>query len=75
MKVRDGEQDRYEEFWKLNYYVAGGYDSRNDFEILDTKLSEFEYVPHANRLFYLALPPSVFESVTYLIKETCMGKK
>ncbi len=29
----------------------------------------------ANRLFYLALPPSVFESVTSHIKETCMAKR
>jgi glucose-6-phosphate 1-dehydrogenase len=29
----------------------------------------------ANRLFYLALPPSVFENVTVLIKNACMGEK
>lgn len=75
MQVRDGEEGRYEEFWRLNYYVAGGYDSRRDFELLNQEIAKFEDVPHANRLFYLALPPSVFEPVTRLIKETCMGQK
>lgn len=75
MQVKPDEQIRYEEFWRLNYYVAGSYDQRRDFELLNQELTQFEKVPHANRLFYLALPPSVFESVTRLIKETCMGKK
>lgn len=75
MHVNAGEERKYEEFWQSNHYVAGGYDSRRDFELLNQEISEFENVPHANRLFYLALPPSVFESVTQLIKETCMGQK
>lgn len=75
MKVRVDEQAKYEEFWRVNYYVAGGYDSRRDFEMLNQEILKFENVPHANRLFYLALPPSVFESVTQLIKQTCMGEK
>lgn len=75
MKVRADEQAKYEEFWRVNYYVAGGYDSRRDFEMLNQEILKFENVPHANRLFYLALPPSVFESVTQLIKQTCMGEK
>lgn len=75
MQVRPDEQAKYEEFWRLNYYVAGSYDSRRDFELLNQEISQFENVPHANRLFYLALPPNVFESVTKLIKDTCMGGK
>ncbi|XP_055301087.1 glucose-6-phosphate 1-dehydrogenase isoform X2 [Sitodiplosis mosellana] len=75
MQVQVGEQARYEEFWRLNHYFAGSYDSRRDFELLNQEIEKFENVPHANRLFYLALPPSVFESVTELIKATCMGQK
>lgn len=78
MKVQSGEEAKYEEFWRLNHYVAGGYDvkeSRRDFELLNQELKKFENVPHANRLFYLALPPTVFENVTELIKTTCMGQK
>ncbi|KAF7287711.1 hypothetical protein GWI33_003353 [Rhynchophorus ferrugineus] len=39
------------------------------------EISQFEKGPVANRLFYLALPPSVFEDVTVLIKNACMGEK
>lgn len=75
MKVRPEEQAKYEDFWRLNHYVAGGYDARRDFELLNQEICKFEDVPHANRLFYLALPPSVFDTVTELIKATCMGQK
>lgn len=75
MQVHEGEELLYEEFWRLNHYIAGGYDQRRDFELLNQSIEQFENGPHANRLFYLALPPSVFKSVTELLKETCMGKK
>lgn len=75
MQVRDGEEILYEEFWKLNEYIAGSYDQRRDFELLNQSLEQFENGPHANRLFYLALPPSVFKPVTQSIKQTCMAKK
>lgn len=75
MKVRSGEEERYEEFWKLNHYVAGDYDQRRDFELLNQEISKFELESHANRLFYLALPPSVFQPVTVHIRNACMGFK
>ncbi|CAH1121003.1 unnamed protein product [Ceutorhynchus assimilis] len=75
MKLRKGEEQRYEEFWKLNYYISGKYDVRSDFEKLNQEISLYEKGPVANRLFYLALPPSVFESVTVLIKNTCMAER
>lgn len=75
MKVQPGEEDRYEEFWALNRYVAGSYDLRRDFELLNQEISQFETGPQANRLFYLALPPTVFQTVTVHIKESCTGEK
>lgn len=75
MKVKSAEKERYEEFWKINYYISGQYDSRRDFEILNQELCAFEKRPVANRLFYLALPPSVYEPVTVHIKEACMATK
>lgn len=75
MKVKPSEEGRYEEFWKFNYYISGQYDSRTDFELLNQELSAFEKRPVANRLFYLALPPSVYEQVTVHIRETCMATK
>lgn len=75
MQVQPDERAKYEEFWRSNHYLAGSYDSRRDFELLNQEIARFENEPNANRLFYLALPPTVFESVTTLIKATCMGEK
>lgn len=75
MNVKEAESDRYEEFWKLNLYVSGDYDKRRDFELLNQEISKFETESHANRLFYLALPPSVFSTVTVHIRNACMGEK
>jgi len=75
LQVQSNEQAKYEEFWKLNDYVAGSYDGRAGFEALNEKMSCLENDKHANRIFYLALPPSVFDEVTINIKEICMSKK
>ncbi|XP_050314440.1 glucose-6-phosphate 1-dehydrogenase isoform X2 [Anthonomus grandis grandis] len=75
MKVKPGEEQMYEDFWTLNSYISGKYDVRTDFEKLNQEIRRFETGPSANRLFYLALPPSVFQDVTVLIKNTCMAEK
>lgn len=75
MKVKPNEEERYNEFWKLNSYVAGDYDSRRDFEMLNQEIAKLETESHSNRLFYLALPPSVFQQVTVHIRNACMGEK
>lgn len=74
-QVRDSDLERYEKFWAVNQYVAGGYDDPAAFGRLDAAICELEKGPAANRLFYLALPPSVFQPVTTNIKAKCMGKK
>lgn len=71
LKVADGDSGKYEAFLKINKYCSGSYDKATDFSSLN-KLIE-EHGP-CNRLFYLALPPSVYESVTLNIKATCMAK-
>ncbi|CAH1998148.1 unnamed protein product [Acanthoscelides obtectus] len=75
MKVKESEEEKYEDFWKINHYVSGQYDSRTDFEKLNQELNKFEKGPVANRIFYLALPPSVFEPVTVHIRHACMALK
>lgn len=76
MRVKPDEQEKYEEFWKLNHYVSGQYDSQTGFELLNNELKKHEQDYHiTHRLFYLALPPSVFESVTVHIRNVCMGEK
>jgi len=75
LKVKPGEEHLEEEFWQNNSYVAGSYDTKRDFEMLNQEMSNLEQKISkvCNRLFYLALPPSVFESVTTAIKNTCMS--
>lgn len=75
MKVKADERERFEAFWAANEYVAGAYDKRRDFELLNQELEKNERGPSSNRLFYLALPPSVFETVTSHLRDSCMASK
>ncbi|XP_076033878.1 glucose-6-phosphate 1-dehydrogenase Zw [Oratosquilla oratoria] len=74
MKVKSEEQEKYEEFWKINTYVRGSYDKGEDFAILSKHLKD-QNDRDANRIFYLALPPSVYESVTANIHAHCQDTK
>ena len=67
VKAKDGEEELEEEFWAANSYVAGMYDVKEDFDDL-VKHMQGKEKGCANRLFYLALPPSVFKPVTSMIK-------
>lgn len=72
MKVKESEEERYQQFWSLNYYVKGSYDTRRDYELLNQEMTKVG-TERANRIFYLALPPSVFEPVTSNVKKCCMA--
>ncbi|GAB0099942.1 hypothetical protein DMENIID0001_158460 [Sergentomyia squamirostris] len=74
MKCRKDEEAQLEEFWNLNQYVAGGYDSQDDFANLNNAMLSVEQGKSSNRLFYLALPPSVFNTVTIHVKNTCFNR-
>jgi len=73
VKAKEGEEELLEQFWNNNHYVAGSYDTQRDFEMLNQEMVAVEK-GHANRLFYLALPPSVFKSVTSMLKASCMSQ-
>ncbi|XP_072936345.1 glucose-6-phosphate 1-dehydrogenase [Epargyreus clarus] len=75
MKVRPGEEDKFESFWEANDYVAGSYDKRIDYEKLNQVIFKYEKGPVANRIFYLAVPPTVFEDVTVNIRNACVSIK
>ncbi|XP_065178461.1 glucose-6-phosphate 1-dehydrogenase-like [Sycon ciliatum] len=79
LKVKDGQEARLEEFFSMCSYVSGPYDKVEGFQKLDQALIkiEDESAPGkpANRVFYLALPPSVFMPVTENIKAACMSKR
>uniref|UniRef100_A0A8C0GAN5 glucose-6-phosphate dehydrogenase (NADP(+)) n=1 Tax=Chelonoidis abingdonii TaxID=106734 RepID=A0A8C0GAN5_CHEAB len=68
-KVEPDEQKKLEEFFARNSYVSGTYDHSTSFRQLNAHLDALHNGDKANRLFYLALPPSVYEHVTRNIKE------
>ncbi|CAF0999969.1 unnamed protein product [Brachionus calyciflorus] len=80
MKVKPDEEEKFNEWVSKNHYLAGSYDQSESFAQLNSKIVEISrfYEPEtddANRIFYLALPPSVYTSVTQLLSENCKAKK
>ncbi|XP_066284918.1 glucose-6-phosphate 1-dehydrogenase-like isoform X3 [Branchiostoma lanceolatum] len=73
MKLQDDEKDKFEEFWKMNSYVKGSYTERTDFEHLNQEINTLPKGDLAHRLFYLALPPTVFKDVSSNVRLCCMG--
>ncbi|CAF3910612.1 unnamed protein product, partial [Rotaria magnacalcarata] len=71
MKVQDCELDLYKKFLELNHYVCGSYDKPADFEHLNHEANRISQLASAHRFFYLALPPSVYGSVSELISTHC----
>lgn len=69
---------KLDEFKKLSTYVAGGYEDAESFINLTKHLEAIEkghVTRDVNRVFYLALPPSVFVSVGKNIKDYCYATK
>lgn len=59
--------------------MSGPYDSEEGFKRLDKAISEHEICTKTSegssrRLFYLALPPSVYPPVSKMIKAWCTNK-
>ena len=59
--------DRMAEFLDRCYYQAGQYDSKESFLDLYQLMRGIEQGPAVNRLFYLAIPPSIFLDVSHSI--------
>jgi glucose-6-phosphate 1-dehydrogenase len=72
-------QTKLQEFKELATYVSGGYEDDESFAGLNTHLIGIEanyQSKERNRVFYLALPPSVFIPVSQHLKNTCyVGKE
>jgi len=63
---------KIKEFKELSSYVSGGYEDDPSFENLENYLKGIEsgyQTKERNRIFYLALPPSVFVPVAERIKK------
>ncbi|KAG7471838.1 hypothetical protein MATL_G00102260 [Megalops atlanticus] len=75
MKVADGEAERLSAFFSRNSYLSGRYNEESSFSQLHMHLCALPGGGGANRLFYLALPPSVYHDVTKNIRHHCMSRK
>ncbi|KAM4695820.1 glucose-6-phosphate 1-dehydrogenase isoform 4-T4 [Rhinophrynus dorsalis] len=64
---------KLDSFFQRNSYVSGQYSQAASFQALNQHLNSLPNGPKANRLFYLAVPPSVYHDVTRNIKENCMS--
>lgn len=69
VKLANGQEELWKKFWSINHYLKGTYDDAADFKRLNTVIEKLKAV---NRLFYLALPPVVYASVSKLIREFCI---
>ena len=83
MKVKEEEKKLFEEFVKKNYYLAGSYDKDESFKELNKKILDIskDHTPanetnfECNRIFYFALPPTVYTSVCLFLSNYCKAKK
>ncbi|XP_036959415.1 glucose-6-phosphate 1-dehydrogenase isoform X2 [Acanthopagrus latus] len=75
LKVTDTETDRLSAFFSRNTYISGKYADETSFTKLNEHILSLPGGTEANRLFYLALPPTVYHDVTKNIKQCCMATK
>lgn len=90
MKVKPDEHEKFAQFVEKNYYLAGSYDQDSNFKELNNEILKLSKInmsanvspngktysfDDANRIFYLALPPSVYASVLELLSVNCKAAK
>ncbi|PKY50185.1 putative glucose-6-phosphate 1-dehydrogenase [Rhizophagus irregularis] len=79
MKILNDEiKNQLSEFLKLCTYVSGQYDKDEDYQKLDKAVEKAESLnihEERNRVFYMALPPSVFVPVAKGLKKNVYSKK
>lgn len=68
-------EQQLDEFCKSCTYISGQYDQDESFVNLRKHLEELEGGrEECNRVFYMALPPSVFITVSQHLKKNCYPK-
>ena len=68
-------EERLEDFCKLCTYISGQYDQDESFVNLNSHLNSLEKGrSEQNRVFYMALPPSVFIPVSHHLRKNCYPK-
>lgn len=73
--MTETESDRLTAFFGRNSYISGNYTAESTFSELNAHIMSLPGASDANRLFYLALPPTIYHSVTKNIKHCCMSAK
>lgn len=80
LKIDDkSKESKVGEFLKLCHYVQGQYDQEKDWKNLDKSVADLENKQNLtdeqkNRIFYVALPPSVFVTVASGLRKYVYGK-
>lgn len=74
-QVKDVDNERLSAFFRRNSYLAGRYTEAESFSQLQSHLNSLCHGTGANYIFYLALPPTVYHSVTTNIRQQCMSDK
>ncbi|KAI0232908.1 Glucose-6-phosphate 1-dehydrogenase [Massospora cicadina] len=67
----DEEKEKLSKFLELCHYVRGSYDKEQDFKKLNEEIEKREGSSECRRIFYLALPPSVYGDVAKGLREHC----
>lgn len=73
--MTETESDRLSTFFSRNSYISGNYTAEGSFSELNAHIMSLPGASDANRLFYLALPPTIYHGVTENIKHFCMSAK
>lgn len=69
-------EQQLDDFCSLCTYISGQYDQDEPFQRLNKHIEELEKdFKEAHRLFYMALPPSVFTMVSQHLKRCCYPTK
>jgi len=75
IKASDENKDKLKTFIEsVEYFTVSGYDSVDSFKKLESEVLSKVEKGKGNRLFYLALPPSVFVEASKTIKTACQAK-
>ncbi|WVO21590.1 glucose-6-phosphate dehydrogenase [Cryptococcus decagattii] len=71
-----GDQEKIKQFQELSSYVSGLYDQDDGYQELLKHVEELEGDRETrNRIFYMALPPSVFTTVARGLKKNCYSTR
>ncbi|KAF7256505.1 hypothetical protein EG68_06259 [Paragonimus skrjabini miyazakii] len=73
MRIVPEDQKALDDFWSRNFYIQGDYTSPDGFRNLDQFIQK-EWGVNVNRIFYFAVPPSVYTVVSANIHSYCMPK-